>query len=439
MVELLNAKVDAIASDSTSENIVDEIDEIKNIIFEQRKFFELASDEKSAAIDKYLRDVLVKLDNVDIEKNAEDIKESIMNALVSLIDQVSFVEEAEDIKDFVEEKTDEINKNIQEVQSQLKQLATADDDSFDYKYTLQDVESDIARLRLAMNNMQNIDFSDITNEIQKITKTVETLQSSLTQDQLEELKTNFEKISEDIVSISSRTNKLLLNSDESYKALNDGLNNFSELINKLEDRINYLDNTEITERIEKKIDKIQNLSTESVNANKVSHQVMMYLGEWVDSTTERLSSISDKTVLIPEIQNDIEEIKTTIPDKNEIVNEIKEYIPSKYEIADEIKDFIPNKNELVDEIKGKIPDKEEILDEIRQMMPNNSSVIDKLEVIFARQEERIDVLENKIEKILSTLEQKDDMVLNRKVDKIERLISGLGANIEKLTSYVDEE
>ena len=31
------------------------------------------------------------------------------------------------------------------------------------------------------------------------------------------------------------------------------------------------------------------------------------------------------------------------------------------------------------------------------------------------------------------------MMLNRKVDKIEKLISRLGTNIEKLASYVDEE
>ncbi|MFQ8625566.1 MAG: hypothetical protein ACLSA2_03330 [Candidatus Gastranaerophilaceae bacterium] len=39
-----------------------------------------------------------------MEKNSEDIKESIMTAILSLTDQISFVEETEEIKDFVEEK-----------------------------------------------------------------------------------------------------------------------------------------------------------------------------------------------------------------------------------------------------------------------------------------------------------------------------------------------
>lgn len=382
MLSALHEKVDVLAMDSSEFNLEDEIDDIKDLIFEQRKYFEATSDEKAAAIDKYLRDVLLKLDNVDLEKNSEDIKETIMNALVSLFDQISFVEETEEIKDFVEEKTDEINQNLMEVQNQLRQIASSNDD-FDYSYTLQDVETDIAKLRLAINNMSGNDFESLSDDIKKIVNSVEELESSLTQDQVVDLKGDIEKLNEDILSISSRTNKLLLTSDESYKALNDGLNNFSSLVYKLEDRINYLDNTEVSERLEKKIDNIHSMSVASANADKVFHQVMMYLGEWIDSTTENISSITEKTSEISEIKESIEELREAIPEK--------------------------------------------------------TSILDELEEKFEQQELRIDRLEMKLEKILSTLEEKDDMMLNRKVDKIEKLLSRLGTNIEKLTSYVDEE
>ena len=392
----INAKIDILASDASSENILNEVDEIKDIILEQKKMFESSSDEKLSAIDKYLKDVLVKLDNVDFEKNAEDIKESILNALVSLIDQISFVEEAEGIKDFVEEKTGEINKNIEDVQNQLKQLATSDD-AFDYKYTLQDVESDIARLRLAINNMQGNDLSDFSSDINKIVDIVENIESTLTQEQVVDLKSDFEKLNEDIVSISTRTNKLLLNSDESYKVLNDGLNNFSEVINKLEDRINYLDNTKITERIEQKIDNLQNLAFTSANADKVFHQAMMYLGEWVDSTTENILSISNKASQISEVEKRVEVLQETVPNKDDIISEIKE------------------------------------------ALPDNKELLSRLVSKFELQEARIDALENKLDKLVSIMEEKDDTVLNRKVDKLEKLMSKLDNNIEKLTSYVDEE
>ena len=382
MIDALHQKVDAIASDSSDLDILDEIDNIKDIIFEQRKFFEVASDEKANAIDKYLKDVLLKLDNVDLEKNSEDIKESILNVLVSLFDQISFVEETEEIKDFVEEKTDEINQHLVEVRNQLKQLTSPGDD-FDYVYTLQDVESDIAKLRLAIKNISGSDFSDITDEMKKIADAVDGLENSLTQEQTLDLKSDIEKLSEDIVSISSRTNKLILNSDESSKTLQDGLNNFGNVVQKLEDRISYLDNTEINERIERKIDDVHSLVVEADSVNKVSRQVMMYLGEWIDSAGEKLSLITEKTTEIDNIKESIQELRETVPEK--------------------------------------------------------TTILDDIERKFEQQEERIDRLEMGLDKILSMLEEKDDTILERKVDKIEKMLSALGTNIEKLTSYVDEE
>ena len=399
MLTALHQKVDVIAMDDNDFDIEEEIDDIKELIFEQRKYFEVASDEKANAIDKYLKDVLLKLDNVDLEKNSEDIKETIMNALVSLVDQISFVEETEEIKDFVEEKTDAIKQGLIEVQNQLRQLASPDDD-FGYSYTLQDVESDIAKLRVAITHLSGNDFENLSGDIKKIVNSVEGLETTLTQEQIIGLKGNIEKLNEDILSISSRTNKILLTSDESNKALNDGLNNFGNLVGKLEDRLEYLDNTEATERLERKIESIQSMAVESANADKVFHQVMMYLGEWIDTTTENISSITEKT-------SEINLIKENINDVIEKVSDIQD-----------IKDNI---------------------EELRSAVPEKSELLSELENKFEQQEARIDRLEMKLEKILSTLEEKDDMMLNRKVDKIEKMLSRLGTNIEKLTSYVDED
>ena len=399
MLTALHQKVDVIAMDDNDFDIEEEIDDIKELIFEQRKYFEVASDEKANAIDKYLKDVLLKLDNVDLEKNSEDIKETIMNALVSLVDQISFVEETEEIKDFVEEKTDAIKQGLIEVQNQLRQLASPDDD-FGYSYTLQDVESDIAKLRVAITHLSGNDFENLSGDIKKIVNSVEGLETTLTQEQIIGLKGNIEKLNEDILSISSRTNKILLTSDESNKALNDGLNNFGNLVGKLEDRLEYFDNTEATERLERKIESIQSMAVESANADKVFHQVMMYLGEWIDTTTENISSITEKT-------SEINLIKENVNDVIEKVSDIQD-----------IKDNI---------------------EELRSAVPEKSELLSELENKFEQQEARIDRLEMKLEKILSTLEEKDDMVLNRKVDKIEKMLSRLGTNIEKLTSYVDED
>ena len=392
----LHQKVDTLAlfNDSEDFDAQTEIEDIKNLILEQRKYFENSeTNEKTEAINSCLEELFSKIQNienglsdVDLEKNTQDIKESIMAAIISVFEQVSFVEETEEIKDFVEEKTDEINQHLQEVREQLKQIASSND-GFDYSYTLQDVESDIAKLRIALNDISNStskdDINDLSRNINKIALSVEGLQSSLTPDQMFDLKEDIEKLNDDIISISSRTNKLLLTSDESYKALSSGLDRFSNVVSNLEEKISYIDNSEVNQRFEKKIDAIKSMVTSSVNADKVFHQVLMYLGEWIDATSENISSITEKAAEIDRVKAMIEELKEAVPDKKDILSELEEK--------------------------------------------------------FENQESRIDRLEMKIERILSTLEEKDDMVLNNKVDKIEKQLSRLSANIEKLASYVDEE
>lgn len=400
LINILNTKIDALASDSTNLVVLDELDDIKNIISEQitehlfehinkqtseqKNFIQSLSSEKFAKINDYLEETLDKLNDLDLSKNSEDIKETILNAIISLTDQITFVEESEEIKDFVEEKTDKLNEQIIEVQNQLKQLASNDDDSFEYKYTLQDVETDIAKLRVAINEMSGSNVNEISNEIQNLVKSLENLDTSLTQEQVESIKNDIEKLNEDILSISSRTNKLLLNSDESHKALTDGLNRFSNIINKFD-----------SARLERKIDNIQALATNSANSSKVLHQAMMYLGEWIDSTTGDISGITDKVSVISEIQSDLSDVKKSITEN------------------------------------------ESVFDEIKNMMPDNSQVIDSLKAEYNYQEKRIDALENKLDKILSILSEQDDKVLTRKVEKLEKMITNLGANIEKLTSYVE--
>ena len=385
LLDALNQKIDILAMSDTSDDfsVPDEIDEIKEMISSQRQLLtNSASSEKINAIENQLQDLINKIDIIE-STDLKDMRENIISAVLNVFEQISFIEESEDIKDFVEEKTDEINQNLIEVKEQLKQISNNDDG---YSYTLQDVESDIAKLRLVINeiseNSSREEMSDISDNIHKIVTSVEDLQNSLTQEQISDLKNDFEKLSEDILSISSRTNKLLLTSDESYNALNNGLNDFSNIVYKLEERINYLDNKEITERIEEKLDNVANVVTGSANSDKVMRQALMYMGEWIDTTSEKIESLCEQEDTIDEVKNIIEELQDKIPEHTELLNNLS----------------------------------------------------DK----FEEQEERLDRLEMKLEKILSAIDDIDDTKLTKKVEKIDKQLTKLSNTIEKLASYVDE-
>jgi chromosome segregation ATPase len=384
-LNMLHSKVDILAqNDNEDFDLGYELEDLKNVLTTRINELKTSNDdERTKYFDECLNQLLDRIENID--KNSKDVKDSIISAIVSVFEQISFVEETEDIKDFLEEKTDEINDKLKEVREQLQQMVTNDANS-DYTYTLQDVESDIAKLRIAMNEINSASteeaFSELSENIDKIVTAVEGMQSKLSEDQIFDLKNDFAKLSDDMVSISARTNKLLLTSDESYKALSDGLDRFGSLIYQLEDKFNFPDTTEISERIEKKIDTLNVAINNAANNDKIFHQVLQYLGEWMDSVSESINSITEKT--------------------SEMVSV----------------------NELLEELKYKVPEKAEIIEELGHK--------------FEAQELRIDRLEMKLDNILMALEEHSESIVSKKLDKLEKEIAKLAISVEKITSYVDE-
>lgn len=388
-LKILHEKVDILALTDDSD-LRDEIDDIKNLIYEQRKLFEEAEDnEKAHEIDNYLTQLLSEINKIekgvseiDLDKNARDIKDSVMTAILSVTDQISFVEETEEIKDFVEEKTDAINRTLLDVKKQLNNITNSGDDMDFYSYTLQDVESDIAKLRLILNDISTSNSSAevgvISTNINRIAKSIEDLRQSLTNEESFELKTDFEKLNEDILSLSARTNKLLLNSDESYRIICDSLDEFNRRTSSLEERLNILDNRNIENRLSIIDEKVN----ETMNSNKVLKNVMMYLGEWMDGTSETISGIYEKASKASSMRGILDELKETVPEKEVLIKTIEER--------------------------------------------------------FEEQQNRIDRLEKKLEKAIAVIEERDENLVLNKIDKLENQLSRLSLNIEKLASYVDE-
>lgn len=387
----LNEKADKIADISDGMYFVNEktekIAEISNVLSTLHDKVDLLAE---YAVDDDSYDIKEEFQNIkhaieaETENKAKDVKNSVIESVVNILDQVNFDEEAGQIKDFVEIKTDEITENLEEVKSTLNRITNPE---ADYVYSLQDIESDISKLRLMLNEIKDSasaeTFDEITSNINNIAESVSGLTETLTQEQIADIKNDFEKLAEDVVSISSRTNQLLLTSDESYKVLTNSLEEFGKIVNNLEERVNYFDNTEISKRIEAKLDGVTSVIKASANNSQVLKEAMIYMGEWIDNTSENIGSITEKTA-------EIDGIKTT-------------------------------------------------LEELKASMPDNSIIIDRLEQKFEEQQARIDRLERNLDRLITVVEDKDDTRIIKKVDKIERQISKLAANIEKLASYVDEE
>lgn len=399
MLETLNHKIDIISSSEDSINTQQDIDDVKHLILAQMDYIErLEHNNKTDAFKKCLKELTLEVNNLNLNTNSnnknlqktlKDMKESIMAAVVTIFEQVSFIEETEEIKDFVEEKTDVINKNLVEVTKQLRQITNSNEDP-DYTYSMQDIESDLAKLRLALNELQNnelesqsSELANISDTLYRITNTVEELQSSMTQDEIKDLKS-------DISNIQEQTQRLLISSDESYNALNSGLEDFGKII---------------TDQISNKVDKVTNLLEKSSDSDKVMRQALIYMGEWIDSASESMNKISTNSDEIIEIKHSIDKLKKDIPEQTDILNSIEE----------------------------KFDEQQERLSYFEKQINKLANIEEK----FEEQQERIDRLEMTIEKILNAVEDIDDSKVTRKIDKLDKQLSKLSTNIEKLASYVD--
>ena len=393
MLELLQDKVEALANTDVSE-IKDEIHSIKDLIEYQKEYFEkYTDDEKSQEISSHLQTLIgdiskieKNVSEIDLEKNSQDIKDSVMTAILSAMDQVSFVEETEEIKDFVEEKTNAINETLLDVKKQLTNISNAGNSDMDfYSYSLQDVESDLAKLRLTLNELSanpssNDEVGVISANIGRMAKSIEQLQADLKNKEPDgALQTDFEKLKEDILSLSVRTNKILLNSDNSQKFITDTLDDFTQKTTNLQDKLEDLANNKLDARLSA----IENTVKENASTSKRLQSVMTYLGEWMDGTTEAISNIQETTAQTSTVTEMIETLKSEIP--------------------------------------------------------NQAEILEAVEVKFEEQQAKIDNLEQKLEKALEKLSALDENVINTKIDQLDEKLDRLSMNIEKLTAYVDEE
>ncbi len=362
MLETLNHKIDILAQTDTSIDTEDNFEDIKQLILDQKDYIDkLEPSEKLDTFKKCLDKLSLEINNIpgdEIHKTLKDMKESIMETVVTIFNQISFVEESEDIKDFVEEKTEKIAKNLEEVTRQIKQIAFSDD-SEDYNYSMQDIETDLAKLRIALNdlsnnahlNQTNDELTNIADTLNRITYAVDTL----SQDEIQDLKT-------DITNLKEQTRQLLMSSDASFSTINND--------------------------IVYKVDNVAQLLEKSHDSDKVMRQALIYMGEWIDSASESMNKISSNSDEIINIKSTLEE---RFDDQQKHLNHVEKQITK----------------------------------------------IENLEAKFEQQEARIDRLEENLDKILSVVEDIDNSGLMRKVDKIEKQLTKLSSNIEKLTSYVD--
>ena len=426
-------------------------------------------------IQQSITDLTNKVDAQDISLNEElaKLKSDIITQFLNIFNQISFVAEQEEILDFIQEKhselitilshivttidnVDAVKDNVAVVDNKIDSLKEdidlinekitsiiSSDGNIDYVYSLQDLESDIANLRLILNEMKTSnnskELAELVTSTNDIYKLVESLKTEMPKFEYDEFKKDFETLSEDIVSISTRTNKLILASDESHKCLQDNLQEFKLVINDLDERTRNFAHESGIDRLDNKLCAINSMIQNGAKTNQVFNQVFEYLAEWVDKAGEQITTISDKV----ETLDDIGQIKVMLEDlkaEAEDNTESTELIEALSNVFEKQAKRISSLEAKLDRVivETTISNKNSKID----MTPFENTLNSFLVAIddkMSSQQDKINSLESKLEEVMTKIDPKDTAQLTKKVGGMDRQIAKLNKSIEKIASHVVEK
>ena len=415
----------------------------------------------------------VSTSSEDIDTKLKELKSDIITQFINIFNQISFVAEQEEILDFIQDKhselitilshivttvdsVDDVKDNVAVVDNKLDSLKEdidlinekitsimSSDGDINYVYSLQDLESDIANLRIILNEMKDNnnskEFEELLSSTNDIYKLVETLKNELPKFEYDEFKQDFEALTEDIVSISTRTNKLILASDESYKTLQDNLQEFKLVINDLDERTRNFAQEVGMDRIDNKLGAINTMIQNGAKSNQVFNQVFEYLAEWVDKAGEKINTISDRVETlddIGQIKVMLEDLKAEAEDNSDSV----ELIEALGNIFDKQVKKISSLEAKLDRVivETTINNKNKELD-LSPFEDTLNRFLVAMDDKMSAQQDRINTLEAKLEEVLSIVDSKETAQLTKKVGGMDRQIAKLNKSIEKIASHVVEK
>lgn len=404
-----------------------------------------------------LSDIILNEQNEQINTALSNLQTKFVTQLIQIADNISFSEEADEINDNIYNCTDElrekitadisdirqeitvlknissdtdedilnllekidtavqtdVNKDLKTLIAGFKLLTSGLKEDKNYLYTLPDIESDLSKIRLDLSNLQrtlvNTDEqnsetgSDITSKISNIKKAVEKLENSPINSEIAEVKALFDTLNEDISSISKRTNKLILSSDEVNKTLKANIENFSLLINGFEKQSKEFYNSTFVNNLDIKIDNISRTASSLVQSDKVLNEAFMYLAEWIDTASDSFD----------EIKSDVTKIKRTLLSDEETVSE-------------KLERSLKSLSQKVEEHNSKI-----------------DSVDEKLNRVLAQQNETKE-LKSLVEYVASQVSVTNEKIIEndklaQRIASMEKQLKKIEKNVAVITEYIDED
>lgn len=344
-------------------------------------------------------------ENEAAKKQSSDIGEVIRECTKSII------ENSEPDRNTIKDLLVDIKKNISILQS--------GEEGSDYTYSMQDIESDVAKIRIYLNELSQTGFTlntdEFSDELNSIVVMVDSIKQQLNKIDETDVSDTLSKMKEDVTSISTRVNKLLLTSDNSYNMIDSSLKEFKILSEEIETQVKSIADSNKFKPLEESMNAVKTALNESNSYNSVINQSLIMLAEWVDNAGELITNIHEGQIK----QSSLDELKLMFAQNSDnVVSTVKTMLEGTESLIQGIN--IPAQIDYSDSlniINGKLAEQN---------------------ILIEKQEERINKLDEKLTTILEFIAKNNSDDISSRMNDIESKLDKLNTSLEKLTSFVEE-
>lgn len=380
-----------------------------------------------------------------IKDELKQLKEQFVRNLTAVFENISFIEESEEIQNIILDNADEIKSEITKLKEDLiaNSKAPVDiDEKFDnlknilesitsgasgdsgkYIYTLPDVEMDIAKMRMAIG--------EVTDMLKR--------NKEDGYDVIERLDT-IDDIRDDISSISKRTNKLILTSEDANKHLRDNLVAFKKVIDEVGAKCNRIDSTQL----HRNISDVKALVMSGLKSDQILNEAFMHLAEWIDDSAKTMNTISTQVSTneqaLYNINASVEKLErkfeNQLDGKSDEITKIKDAV-SELAYRLEKRSDIDYSKSLYEIEYGldKLADK---LDVQELKIKSLEKKLDSINTSKSTGDEATSLLEFIASQVTAANENsRSNKLLLQKIEAMERQMSQFEISISKITQFVD--
>ena len=142
---------------------------------------------------------------------------------------------------------------------------------------MQDIESDIAKLRMALNEIQNDSRVDaVAQNIEQLVNFLDGLKFDFTREDMGNMQHHIAHMAEELTDLSSRTNKLILTSEDSRSDIKNTVLRFEQFLSQIYNNIKPIADAKGDGELGKKIN---NIDKQLAKLNKSIEKVTSYVDE----------------------------------------------------------------------------------------------------------------------------------------------------------------